>query len=799
MNPRLGRPSFSSRCALFFACCFGLLFFGASRTASAFALNNYVWPAGSEIQMHLQLTKTQVPLQDGFASWNASAADALAIWNQTLHTVQFVEAAPGSAFGRDHKNSAFFSSTLYGESFPTGVLAVTLNFSEEDSGVFTEADVIFNDHINWNSYRGPSQGSGSGGLYDFHRVALHEFGHVLGLAHPDDAGQNVLALMNSIITNLDHLADDDSAGSNFLYGLRLTSAATAAGSVGQPFSFQLTANFSDVIFSSTDLPAGLMVSSTGLISGTPSAGGNFPVHITLSRNGRSVTLPMTLNIKGTLRPIEGPTGLTVIGDEQASPVGSNTFYFTGQNGTFSATGYTENPNGTALGTSVTFSFIGSGENWQLRFTAPAGLPLTVGRYEGLNNAASIGPSLTITRGNASSGGPGGYFEIKAIAYGNGSQLRMFDATFEMFTGAGSPMIRGEARCFVDPANPPGTPIVTSPLALRIDKGVPINYQISATNNPVRYKVYHLPAGLSFDAPTATITGVPATTGFFDIVLAAENSAGIGTARVELAVTAPPPPHTLQNIATRLFVGTDADVAIAGVILTGNAPKRMVVRAIGPALSGLGVNGVLPDPELEMRNGNGELMGGNNSWLSEWESAHESGLPPSDRNEAALVRTISPGSSTAIMKGAGAGSRTGVGLIEVYDLDPTSGSRFANISTRGRVKTGENVMIGGFIIGGGEPTRIVVRGMGPSLTFNGVAGALVDPVLALHDSQGAIIQNDNWRERQEEAIIATGLAPSDPREAALLITLPPGNYTAILSEKNGVNGVGLIEVYNLDAN
>jgi hypothetical protein len=139
------------------------------------------------------------------------------------------------------------------------------------------------------------------------------------------------------------------------------------------------------------------------------------------------------------------------------------------------------------------------------------------------------------------------------------------------------------------------------------------------------------------------------------------------------------------------------------------------------------------------------------------------------------------------------------LIEVYDLDATSGSSFANISTRGRVKSGENVMIGGFIIGGDSSTRIVVRGIGPSLGALGVAGTLADPVLALHSSNGTLIQlNDNWR-TNEQAIRATGLPPADDREAAILHTLAPGNYTAILSGNNGLTGVGLIEIYNLDAN
>lgn len=773
----------------------GLLLFAAIPAAAGFSTIGYTWPPGSQIVMHMDLNRPQVPLQDGHASWNASAEDALAIWNQYLQDVLFVTAPPTGPYGRDGENSVFFSNTIYGESWGTGLLAVTLDFSDEDSAFFQETEVIFNSNVNWNSYRGPIQGSGSGGTYDLHRVALHEFGHVLGLDHPDQYGQSVSALMNSTISELDHLTDDDIAGASSLYGLRLTSAAAASGSTDQAFSFQLTANHPDVVFSSTDLPAGLTVNPAGLISGTPAAAGNFLVHITLSRNGRSVTVTMTINIKASLRAIEGPTGLSVVGDEQAWPVGPNSFHFTPANGTFSATGAAENPSGMNIG--VWLYFTGPGESWQIRFAAPSGVPLTVGRYEGLSSGGG-GPAMNLTRNGGSSGGPGGFFEVKAIAYGPDGKVLVFNATFEMFTGSGSAKIRGEVRFSFDPAKPPGTPVITSPLTLQVTKGVPVNYKVAASNNPTLHKVHRLPAGLNYDGATTTISGIPASTGVFDIVLTAENSVGIGTGRLKLVVSAPPPPHTLQNIATRLFVGTDADVAIAGFILGGGAPKRMIVRAVGPSLTAAGVNGVLLDPQLEVRNSGGDPSGNSDSWLNEWEAIQQSGLPPSDKNEAAIVRTISGGAWTTIMKGGGV-NRTGVGLIEVYDLDATSGSSFANISTRGRVKSGEGVMIGGFIIGGDSATRIVVRGIGPSLGAVGVVGALADPVLALHSSNGSLIQvNDSWRSN-EEAIRATGLPPADDREAAILQTLAPGNYTVILSGNSDLTGVGLIEIYNLDAN
>ena len=163
----------------------------------------------------------------------------------------------------------------------------------------------------------------------------------------------------------------------------------------------------------------------------------------------------------------------------------------------------------------------------------------------------------------------------------------------------------------------------------------------------------------------------------------------------------------------------------------------------------------------------------------------------------MLVTLAPGSYTAVVRGFG--TATGVGLVEIYDLSPAANGRLANISTRGFVENADNVMIGGFIIGGdaGSGGKLVVRGLGPSLAAAGVTNPMADPTLELHDSNGAVLAfNNDWKDSQELDIEATGLAPSKPVESAILISLPPGNFTAILRGKDGTTGNGLIEFYNI---
>jgi uncharacterized protein (DUF2141 family) len=261
-------------------------------------------------------------------------------------------------------------------------------------------------------------------------------------------------------------------------------------------------------------------------------------------------------------------------------------------------------------------------------------------------------------------------------------------------------------------------------------------------------------------------------------------------------TAQPPAQSL-NLSARLPVGTGDNVLIGGLIITGSEAKPVIVRGLGPSLAvnGTPLGNTLADPTLELYQ-DGTLIMSNDNWKDSQQSEIEAtGIPPTNDLESAIVATLAPGTYTVILMGQNSG--TGIGLVEAYDLDPTAQSTLANTSTRGLVQTGDDVLIAGFIVGNGGSDTVVVRAIGPSLADAGVANPLADPTLDLYDANGVIIlSDDNWRDSQESLIQSTGLAPTSDAESAIIRSLTPGNYTAVVRGKDGGTGVALVEVYNL---
>ena len=268
------------------------------------------------------------------------------------------------------------------------------------------------------------------------------------------------------------------------------------------------------------------------------------------------------------------------------------------------------------------------------------------------------------------------------------------------------------------------------------------------------------------------------------------------AQVQAQSSADSAPSGLVNISTRLQSASGDNGLFGGFIITGNTPKRVIIRALGPSL---GLPGTLVDPTLTLTDGRGYEVY-NNNWRQNEQAIKDTGIPPAHDLESAIVAELAPGAYTAIVDDVG--TRTGIALVEIYDLgtvsnDPSGNSRLAELSSRGWVRTGDNVMIGGFIITE-KPTRVIIRAIGPTLTPYNIQNPLPDPTLALHDASGSLIaSNDDWRSDQEEAIIETGVPPADDRESAIVATLSAGNYTAIVRGKNDGTGIALVEVYALN--
>ncbi len=253
-----------------------------------------------------------------------------------------------------------------------------------------------------------------------------------------------------------------------------------------------------------------------------------------------------------------------------------------------------------------------------------------------------------------------------------------------------------------------------------------------------------------------------------------------------------------NLSTRLRVQPGDNSGVGGFIITGTGPMRVLLRAIGPSLSSFGINDPLADPTLDLRDSFGMRILFNDNWRDTQEAEiSATGLPPANDLESAIVATLAPGTYTAIVSGNGIAS--GTGLVEIYDLDqPGSGAKLANLSTRGRVGTGSDVVITGFVIGATGNDTVAARGIGPSLVNFGITDALADPYLELRNSDGTLIMASNdWQEdgNQQALLESLGLGLSDPKEAGIVKALAPGPYTAILSGVQDGTGLGLVEIYD----
>jgi hypothetical protein len=539
---------------------------------------------------------------------------------------------------------------------------------------------------------------------------------------------------------------------------RLPQQVNLTVTVGQLFAYVIEATNAPGSFSATALPPGLEMSSDfGWICGFPTQPGTTRIPITAT------------NSLGTG---SGILNLTVLPDTQLS-IKSST----------KAAG--------AKGAPFLFQVLVSGGSSAARLSArglPAGITLNdaTGEISGTpTEAGTFAVTLTVTDGNTTASAP-------------------LELTFK--DDPAFPSIRGGGSVTITP-------------------GQSFTYKIEAPssgNTPSDETAFtivgDLPVGLSFDRKTGVISGTfggqaardgiggpgqPLSGGTVvgTIQLFANNSRG--TATIPLVFLTPP--TGVVNISTRMAVGAGDNVMIGGFIVTGNAPKKLILRGIGPSLRAgeAPLPGSLQDPVLQLFSRVDdvqELVATNDNWKShQQQEIVDTTVAPTDDRESAIVAAFEPGNYTAVVRGKD--GSTGIGLVEIYDLgtaslSTTSSAKLAQISTRGRVETGNDVMIGGFIISGAT-TKVIVRAVGPSLGSKGVPGALDDTTLELRGGNGDLLAtNDDWRTDQEKEIIDTTVPPTDNRESAVVRTLTPGAYTAIVRGKNDLTGVALVEVYVL---
>jgi hypothetical protein len=268
-----------------------------------------------------------------------------------------------------------------------------------------------------------------------------------------------------------------------------------------------------------------------------------------------------------------------------------------------------------------------------------------------------------------------------------------------------------------------------------------------------------------------------------------------------------PAGIVGNVSTRLPVGINENVLIEGFIVQGPAgsTKKILVRAVGPSLIPFGITDALANPTLEIHDATNTIVARNDNWKAtqvgglivgdQVAQITASQVAPSNDLESAIIADLAPGSYTAVVSGVG--NTVGTGVVDAYDLSAASPAKLANIATRGLIQPGDKLMIAGFIVQV-APVKAVIRAVGPSLVPFGITNALADTTLQLRDANGVIVrENDDWKTDQQQELINTGLQPSDDREAALVQTIPPGQYTAQVRGKPETTGIGVVQVYFLD--
>ena len=607
---------------------------------------------------------------------------------------------------------------------------------------------------------------------------------------------------------------------------------TAAGTVGTPFSFTITATGSPTTYGAAGLSAGLSLNAlTGVINGTPTTAGVSVVTITATNSTGTDTDALTITVVTpgigsviTNNPLTAagtigvPFSFAIIatGSPEAYaasglPAGLKLNAATGViSGTPTTAGVTvvplnaRNDFGSAF---VTLTITISTVTTAPIITSPATAPGTVGVPFATYFVAATGLPKSFT----ATGLPVG-LSINALT----GAIRGTPTTAGVYTvalaavnafGTGTAVL----KITVAAANIP--PIITGASTAAGTVGTPfVTYLIAATGLPTGYSATGLPPGLTVNALTGAINGTPTTAGTYVVTVSATNAAGSSSATVTMVIGGLPGASSqIVNFAARALSGPGDQSLIMGFVVAGNG-KNLLVRGIGPGLRPYGVASALADPLLTLFTPAG-VLATNDDWQTTLSGQTDGALIaataarvgafalPNGSKDSALLLTVNNGAhTTGLVRPNGA---TGVALTEIYDIDRLPGSRLTNVSARMNVTAGEGTLIAGLVIVGNAPTTVLIRGVGPTLSVFGVAGVLADPTIALFAGTTPIASNDNWEAGPGTVAEMTGAAAkvgafalaAGSKDAALLITLQPGTYTVQVTGVGNTTGVALIEVYD----
>jgi hypothetical protein len=679
--------------------------------------------------MYLQLGTNPTPLSDGSASWNTSAETALLRWNGYLEGVKFqpFKDTTFAVTSGNSQNTASFSPDIFGSSWGAGTVAVTLSFYRSPN-TLVESDTLFNKNLNWDSYRGPLRFNTSGArVYDLQRVAIHEFGHVLGLDHPDAVGQTVTAIMNTFVSDVDNLAADDINGARSIYD---------AGISRPPEIFTPPTGRSVALGQSASLSVVVI--------------GSAPFSYQWQKGGVAVTGATTATLSFASVALADAGSYTVrVSNSNGNVTSAAAVLAVGTPPAINASPATQS---IPLGSSVTFTVDATG-------TAPLTYQW---RKTGVTIGGATGSSFVIN--SVQSSDAGAYSVVVTNAFGSVTSSS------------------GTLTVTLLPT------ISSPPVAQSVIAGNGVTLSVTASSaTPATYQ-WRL-GGIAIPGATSATYSIPTSApengGSYTVTIT--NAAGSITTQPVVLTVNPYDAARIINLSIRTDAGNPADPLIVGFSLGGagvRGNKAVLLRAVGPSLGAFGVTGFLADPRITMYRSSSPIAA-NNDWGGDPQvtavgtSVGAFAFQSPTSKDAAIYNPATPPESYTVQI-AGADSTIGNVLAEIYDATPvvtysTLTPRLVNVSARAQAGGGGS-LIAGFVIGGTGEKQVLIRAIGPTLGLFGLTGTLSDPKLTLYRGTDKLLENDDWggTDALKTAFVSVGAFALDTfsKDAAILARLAP---------------------------